>query len=348
MGTIERMAPKASPNVVAFPRRAKHPRHARGRAPALDQRFADLERGAAGFDRHGLQGFGGNRMYAAIVLSIIAHAAAIFGLGFKIPDRSQFENPNAKLEVVLVNAKTKQAPVKADAMAQHNLDGGGNTDEKHRARSPLPVVNESTSQADVKLALRKVEQLERQARQVLALKNSKSAPPVETAPATPKTTTAPPVEADAKVLPNASDILEHSLEIARLEAKISRDWHAYQERPRRKFIGARTHEYRFARYVEDWRQKVERIGELNYPQAARDQKLSGSLVVTVAIRADGTVEQVDINRPSGVKVLDEAARRIVQLAMPYSPFPPDIAKDVDILHITRTWTFTPADRFVSE
>jgi protein TonB len=142
--------------------------------------------------------------------------------------------------------------------------------------------------------------------------------------------------------------MQRSLEIARLEAKISRDWDAYQQRPRRTYIGARTQEYRFARYIEDWRQKIERIGDLNYPQGARDQRLYGSLVVTVAIKSDGTVEQIDINRPSGHKLLDEAARRIVELAAPFSAFPPAIAKDTDILHITRTWTFTPADRFKSE
>jgi protein TonB len=196
----------------------------------------------------------------------------------------------------------------------------------------------------VKLALRRVEQLEREARQLMTASNAKT--PVESAPVAPAPS--PPAEPDPKAVPHASDIMQRSLEIARLEARISRDWQAYQERPRRRFIGARTQEYRFARYIEDWRQKVERLGELNYPQAARDQKLSGSLVVTVAIKADGTVEQVDINRPSGNKLLDDAARRIVQLAAPFAPFPGDIARDVDILHITRTWTFTPADRFVSE
>ena len=93
--------------------------------------------------------------------------------------------------------------------------------------------------------------------------------------------------------------MQRSMEIARLEAKISRDWDAYQQRPRRRFIGSRTQEYRFARYVEDWRQKIERIGDLNYPQGARDQRLHGRLVVTVAIKADGTVESVDINSAFG-------------------------------------------------
>jgi protein TonB len=99
--------------------------------------------------------------------------------------------------------------------------------------------------------------------------------------------------------------------------------------------------------VEDWRGKVEKIGNLNYPEAARAQKLYGSLVLTVAIRADGSVESVQVDRSSGKKILDAAAVRIVQLAAPYAGFPPDIRRDTDILHITRTWTFTRGDELIS-
>jgi protein TonB len=142
--------------------------------------------------------------------------------------------------------------------------------------------------------------------------------------------------------------MQRSLEIARLEAQISKDWDAYQKRPRRRFVGARTQEFRFARYIEDWRLKVERIGELNYPQTARDLKLYGSMVVTVSIKADGALEKVEINRASGQKILDDAALRIVKLAAPFSPFPADIAKDTDILSITRTWTFTRSDQLLTQ
>jgi protein TonB len=142
--------------------------------------------------------------------------------------------------------------------------------------------------------------------------------------------------------------LQRSLAIARLEAQIAREMNAYQERPRRRYIGARAQEVRFARYVEDWRQKIERVGDLNYPQAARELKLQGKLLVTVGVRADGSLDSIDVNRPSGFKALDEGARRIVQLAAPFAAFPADIAKDTDILYITRWWTFTSADRFQSE
>jgi protein TonB len=142
--------------------------------------------------------------------------------------------------------------------------------------------------------------------------------------------------------------MQRGLEIARLEAQISKDWDSYQKRPRRRFIGARTQEFRFARYIEDWRLKIERVGEMNYPQAARDQKAYGSLVVTVSIKANGALEKIEINRPSGWKILDQAALHIVKLAAPFAPFPPDIASDTDILSITRTWTFTRSDQLIAE
>lgn len=102
-------------------------------------------------------------------------------------------------------------------------------------------------------------------------------------------------------------------------------------------------EYRFAQYVEDWRQKIERIGNLNYPDAAKG-RLYGSLVLTVVIKANGDLERVEVNRSSGQSLLDDAARRIVRMAAPYAAFPEAIRRDTDILEITRTWTFTNADR----
>ena len=336
---------KPARKVVFLPRRARHGRHERWQASVarLDTRLAELERRFGALNPAGAAFTVGPRMRRALVVSVLVHLAIVFGIGLKMPDKPRLPELNKSLEVVLVNAKSQAVPQVADALAQHNLQGGGNTEEKARARTPLPATTQHKSEADVIVAVRRVEQLERQAQQVVTQAQSETR--VETAP---PAKASPAAEAEPKAQPSASDLMQRSVELARLEAKISRDWNAYQERPRRKFIGSRTQEYRFARYVEDWRQKIERVGDLNYPQGARDQRLHGRLVVTVAIRADGTVEQVDLNVPSGHKLLDDAARHIVQLAAPFGAFPPDIAKDVDILHITRTWTFTTGDRFVSE
>ena len=164
-----------------------------------------------------------------------------------------------------------------------------------------------------------------------------SAPPLRQAQPTP---TAPPSLSEADI--------QRSLNIQRLEAEIARQWDVYQKRPRRHFVGARAEEYRFARYVEDWRVKIERIGELNYPQAARDQRIYGSLLLSVSIKSDGSVEKIDLRRSSGHKVLDQAAINIIKLAAPYAPFPPDIAKDTEIIDISRTWRFTNTDRLQTE
>jgi protein TonB len=104
-------------------------------------------------------------------------------------------------------------------------------------------------------------------------------------------------------------------------------------------VSASTREFRYASYLGAWARKVERIGNLNYPQAAKDQNLYGSLILHVAVRRDGSVEAVRIVRSSGYDLLDQAAIKIVELAAPYAPFPPDIAAETDVLDIIRTWQF---------
>jgi protein TonB len=140
----------------------------------------------------------------------------------------------------------------------------------------------------------------------------------------------------------AKDLVQKSLEIARLEAQIRREYQAYQERPKRKFVGARAQEYRFAQYVDTWRLKIERIGNLNYPDEARQRQVHGQLVLTVALNRDGSVKRMDIIQSSGHKVLDDAAERSVQLAAPFQHLP-RTGEDVDELYITRTWQYLPGD-----
>ncbi len=284
-----------------------------------------------------------SRFQYAMLVSLFVHAVVVFGITIRPPDLSRFDGPVHALEVVLVNAKSPARPVRATVLAQHSLDGGGNTDADRRAKSPLPVKHEAQPRTtELTMEAQRVQQLEKQARELMTQAQAQAEPKVVSAATQPET------QPETQPAPNTADILNRSLQIARLEAQISKDWDSYQKRPRRKFLGARTQEYRFARYVEDWRLKVERIGTLNYPEGARNQRIYGSLQLTVSIKADGTVENVEINRPSGQKILDEAALRIVQLAAPYAAFPPDIAKDTDILSITRTWTFTRSDQLSTE
>ncbi len=277
-------------------------------------------------------------MQVAVVASVAFHAFAIVGLGFKVPDPRGFDAPHNVLDVVLVNAKSASRPEKADALAQANLDGGGNTDLKRRASSPFPVIDARESVPELKQAQSRVKQLEREAQVLMTQLKSGAAVPVPD----------PAAELREKSDQTARDLIEKSLEIQRLEAQIRRDYQAYQERPRKKFVGARASEYRFAVYVDNWRLKIERIGNLNYPEEARRRKLYGSLQLTVGVKTDGEVESVEINRSSGHKVLDQAAIRIVRLASPFDRFPDAIRSDTDILYITRTWTFTRSDQLSAE
>jgi protein TonB len=277
----------------------------------------------------------------AVIGSVLLHGL-LLATHFSLPGSRDRAAAPAPLEVVLVNARTVQAPAKADVRAQSNLDGGGNTDAKVRARTPLPQSRTGVDVPDPAVAARaRVEQLEAETRRVLAQIQAKV--PIDSREPSPGPQPAP--ASQPVTTPNSADLAARSLEMARLRAELSTSFSAYQERPRKAFVGARAQEYRFARYVEDWRSKIERVGNLNYPDEARRQKLYGTLLLTVNIRRDGSVDSIEVNRSSGFKVLDQAAIRIVELAAPFAAFPPDIAKDTDILAITRTWSFTMGEQF---
>lgn len=282
-----------------------------------------------------------NRIFVAMVASLLLHGIILFGVTFQF-DQPKSDKIASSLEVVLVNNKTLTKPKETELLAQDNLDGGGNTDANRRAKTPFPVLPRSKPVNDDSVARKKVKQLEEEAKKLMAAVSE--TPQIEQ-PSEHKS------EAESEqVTTDPTDLLLRSLDIARLRAQIDQDHDSYQKRPKRKFVGARTKEYRFARYVEDWRMKVERIGNLNYPEAARKDKLYGNLQLTVSIRADGSVESIEINRSSGEKILDEAAINIVKLAGQngFAPFPPDISQDTDILHITRTWVFAASDMLLSQ
>jgi periplasmic protein TonB len=294
------------------------------RAPALPSSLADMDP-----QRRSLT--------IALAVSLFLHAI-ILSIHFKLPEALNKATEHA-LDVILVNAKSARKPDKAQAKAQANLDGGGNTDEDRRAKTPLPVAPVVREGTDLVETRKRVAELEAQQQQMLTRLRSQKL-----------------VQADSRRIDQAPpgppatsglDMATAALNLARLEGQIARNIEDYNKRPRKKFIGARVEEYRFAQYVEDWRLKVERIGNLNYPDAAKG-RLYGNLVLTVIIRNDGSLDRVEINRSSGQKVLDEAARRIVEMAAPYAAFPEVIRRDTDVLEITRTWSFTTSDRLQSD
>lgn len=274
----------------------------------------------------------------ALAGSVVLHALLLCA-HFKYPDATRLKNPPQILDVVLVNSKTKSKPTLSDVQAQANLDGGGNTDQNRRASTPLPVLNETERGTDLKRASRRVKEFEAQQQRLLTQLESKAGVvPVE---ARPEPSVEPPPQA------SGADLATSALALARMQAQISRRIEEYNQRPRKQFIGARAREHRFAQYVEGWRIKVERLGNVNYPEDARG-RVYGSLILTVSIKTDGTLDAVEVNRSSGHQVLDRAAERIVRMAAPYAAFPSDIRKDTDVLVITRTWTFAPGDKLFGE
>ncbi|WIM04619.1 MAG: TonB family protein [Candidatus Nitricoxidivorans perseverans] len=272
----------------------------------------------------------------ALGVSLFLHVI-LLSIHFKLPDALNKATEQA-LDVILVNNRSASKPVKTQAKAQANLDGGGNTVDPRRAKTPLPPSRQTREGDSLVEAQRRVDELEAQQRQMMTQLRSQRAVAADPG----RSEAAPPAPAQVSGL----DLASSALAVARLEGQIARNLEEYNQRPRRKFIGARVEEYRFAQYVEDWRQKIERIGNLNYPESAKG-RLYGSLVLTVVIKSDGSLDRVEVNRPSGHKVLDDSARRIVQMASPYAPFPEAIRRDTDIIEITRTWTFTSADRLSS-
>jgi protein TonB len=276
---------------------------------------------------------------AALGLSLALHAA-VLSVHFKFPQGLRWKAESAPLEVVLVNAKSKERPAKAEVLAQANLNRGGTVEEKRRAKTPLPVTEPRKPGRDLADAQRRQRSLEARQQELLAqARVARSAVPV-----------APPREQgieEAGAQPSGRDLADLTLAAMRLQAQIDRQIEQYQKRPRKQFIGANAAEYRFAQYEEDWRVKIERVGTLNYPAEARG-RLYGNLRLTVTIRPDGSVDSIELDRSSGLKVLDAAAFKIVRMATPFAAFPPDIRRDTDLLVITRTWFFGQGDKIWTE
>ena len=281
--------------------------------------------GFSNSDRLGLTVFG----------AALAHMVVILGVTFSSPKPAG--DNFANLEITLVQTHNDKPPIAPQSLAQANQDGGGESDLAEIARSPFPLHEMSEKNNDLPIA-RKAPQ-----KQILSTRElSKLMAQDEEAFKKIKPFDSKPEKKDAQTEPETLGLTEQNKlnqERARLNAEISRFWQEYQKRPQRKFLNARTQEYKYAIYMDAWRAKVERIGNLNYPFQAKRQKLSGNLLLDVAINADGTVNAITIRRSSGNKLLDDFAVRAVELAAPFDSFPPNIRADTDILHITRTWKF---------
>ena len=272
-----------------------------------------------------------NRMLViALGVSAAVHALAL-AVRFVDPELLRMRSTDPALEIILVNSRSSARPSQPEAYAQANLDGGGGNDAGRRS-SPLPNLMRQRDGETLEQAQARAERA-RQQPQTLALADGGEL-------------TVSNAERPAPAEPPLAGTADSNLDVlARLQAEIAKRISDYQKRPRRHHFMPSTSEYRYARYVEDWRSWVERIGNEHYPEEARG-RLYGALRMTVIIGADGRLVQAVIEESSGSAVLDRAARHIVKLAAPFPPFPPEIARDTDMLEITRTWIFTN-DKFAT-
>lgn len=274
-----------------------------------------------------------DRLGMTLFLAVSFHALLILGLSFNIEDEFNKEPPPLPtMEIILVHSQDQESNDNAQYLAQANQKGGGEASDPVRPGSPLnnplPIPQQGQdmlSQMEAaprsesrpnQQAMMSVEQ--RSSWQVEQQRNLKS-----------------PLQ-----LKREEDILrERQLELTSISAEIRRLQETYAQSPREKYISANTREYKYASYFDAWRAKVERIGNLNYPDAAKQGHLSGSLLLDVTVHPDGRVGTITVLRSSGHTILDDAAKRIVHLATPFAPFSAELRKDFDLLHVTYTWRF---------
>jgi protein TonB len=276
----------------------------------------------------------------AVAFSVLAHAS-LLAIRFAAPDAFRLQPADPGLEVILVNAKHERAPVKAEALAQANLDGGGNA-EAGRAQSPLPDLKRIENGDSIKALQRRIAELEERQKNVLtrvAPSNHASAPVAERDKPDPNR--------------NGADNVDSTRAIARLAAEITQRISDENKRPKKTFISPSTREVGYAMYYKTMQKRVEEVGTLNFPQQ-NGNKLYGELVVYIPVFQDGSLYEKEggprIERSSGNAALDKAALAIVRRAAPFGKFPANMrSSDKDDLWIVITrFKFTREEKLQAE
>ncbi|MEO5560405.1 MAG: energy transducer TonB [Dokdonella sp.] len=272
----------------------------------------------------------GDRLGVTLLFSIVAHAVLALGITFEF-EKAPPRLPS--LDVILVQSANSEKPDKADFIAQANNSGGGESDKAHRPSQPLssPLPKALPGVAPIPLEDGAPRPTPPTATEVLTQRRSTHS--VVTERQTP--------DVDQPTT-NERETEQRKLEMAKLAQEIERETEQYAKRPKRKYISANTKEYEFAAYMRAWVARIERIGNLNYPDEARRQQLHGQLVLTVGLDRQGKIKSIDVIQSSGHKLLDDAAIRITRLAEPF-PALPETREKIDELYISRTWQFLPGD-----
>jgi len=273
----------------------------------------------------------------ALFVAAAVHAIIILGVSFD-PFLNEMRTP-PPLEVVLVQKSDSERPEEADYLAESAQDGGGENDEAARPAAPFTSDQDLDTDGVAPTPMVASDPAPSDAADDAVLTNVFSDREVKSDSEEQETSEESKQQAEVKV--------DNSYEIARLQAEIDRQQERTAKRPKKKWLTARTHEATSAKYMYRWVEKVERIGNLNYPDAVRREKLSGAVVMTVGILKNGAIESILVEESSGQRILDDAAKRIVQLASPFEPLVGKLGEETDILYITRTWDFQSSNSVIS-
>lgn len=271
-----------------------------------------------------------DRLGLTVFLAAAIHAILILGVAFSPLDLASLDAP-ASLEVILVQKRSNERPEQADYLAEISQQGGGESDERNRPSNPFASteVSETSGIAPQPIQSGSPEIAETdQLPLITQLYSKEKTLPLEQQ-----------YESELK-REQVDEKLDYDLEIARLTAELNLAKEAYAKRPKKMVLTANTHEYIPARYMHSWVEKVERIGNLNYPEKASHDGVEGSLMLEVELKWDGSVVEINLVRSSGSQLLDDAAIRIVELASPFPPFNQDLRESADHLEIVRTWQFS--------
>ncbi len=266
---------------------------------------------------------------ATLLFSLLLHGVLLLGITFHFA-KTRPSLPT--LDVTLVNVANREAPDQADFLAQANNRGGGQSD---RAARPSELFSGEIPRPDPGIAAQPVQNTTPQPRTATPTRM------VTTTAASDFSVTSDTAqqEVDPQNTPTAVD-LKRQQAIAQLAAELRRKQVDYAKRPKVKYLTASTREYAFAAYMRGWSDRVERVGNLNYPETARRRGLHGNVLLTVVLNLDGSIKHIEVIQSSGEKILDDAAKRIVRLAAPFPPAP-RTGEHIDELNITRTWQFQP-------
>lgn len=262
-------------------------------------------------------------------LATIFHGMVILGITFSISPLAD-SNTTPALDIILVQTKSPIEVEKADYLAQVSQQGGGSAEEKARPKELFSAPSlSSTPGIAMQTSTQQVEK-QKQNEQVALLTQNDADYRIYSEKK--------PVKADDETVVTTTSTNQNT-QIARLAAEISNSIEEQASIDRTRYLNSSTKEFAPAQYMREWIDRVERIGNLNYPDQARRNKLSGTLILDVVINADGELVKTDLRQSSGHQILDDAAKRIVKLAAPFPAFPQKLRNEADVIHITRSWEF---------